>query len=56
MKLIYASVQVEDNISVLSQNFTAIHKTKSSEPMKKKVRCLALSKISEQTVDSNSDE
>jgi len=42
-------------ISVFSQNFIAMDNTKSSEPMKEKVKWLTPGKICEQTVDSNSD-
>jgi hypothetical protein len=43
------------NNSVLSQNFITIDNTKSSEPMKEKVKSLTPGKICEQTVDTNSD-
>jgi hypothetical protein len=45
---------MEEKISVHCQNFTAMNKIKSSEPMKKKVKWLTPSKIYEQIVDSNS--
>jgi hypothetical protein len=48
-------MQMEGKISVLCQNFIAIDNTKSSEPMKKKVKLLTPGKIREQTVDSKSD-
>jgi hypothetical protein len=56
MKFTYTIVQMEGKISVFGWNFTAIDKTKLSEPIKKKVRWLTPSMISEQTVDSNSDQ
>jgi archaellum component FlaG (FlaF/FlaG flagellin family) len=48
-------MQMAGTISVLGQNFTAMDNTKSSEPMKEKVKWLTPGKICEQTVCSNSD-
>jgi len=48
-------MQMAGMISVFGQNFIAMDNTKSSEPMKEKVKWLTPGKICEQTVDSNSD-
>jgi hypothetical protein len=41
---------------VLGHNFTAMDKNQLSEPMKKKVSWLTLSKVCEQVVDINHNE
>jgi hypothetical protein len=52
---VYASMQMAGTISVLGQNFIAMDNTRSSKPMKEKVKWLTPGKICEQTVRSNSD-
>jgi len=52
---VYATMQMAGTISVLGQNFIAMDNTKSSEPMKEKVKWLTPGKICEQAVRSNSD-